>query len=175
MKILLFALAALALLVALAWLIGALLPRKHTATRVVVIRQPASVLFDTARDFARHPEWRRDLRAIEILPPLPPGASVRYRETSAHGTMTYALRAAEAPHRLVTEIADDALPFGGRWTIEFTPTGEGSTRVRVTEQGFVRPALFRFLARFVFGHTRTMESYLRQLAAKFSETPALEP
>lgn len=175
MKILLLVLAALALLVALAWLIGALLPREHTATRAVVIRQPAAVLFDTARDFARHPEWRRDLRASEILPPSSADAFVRYRETSAHGTLTYALREAEAPHRLVTEIADDTLPFGGRWTIEFTPAGEGSTRVRVTEQGFVRPALFRFLARFVFGHTRTMESYLRQLAAKFGETPTPEP
>lgn len=172
MKILLLLLAALALLVALAWLIGALLPREHTATRAIVIRQPANVLFDTARDFARHPEWRRDLRAIEILPPTAPDAGLRFRETSTHGTIIYALRAADAPRRLVTEIDDDAQPFGGRWTIEFTPTGEGSTRVRITERGFVRPALFRFLARFVFGHTRTMENYLRQLAAKFRETAA---
>jgi len=176
MKIFLLVLAALALLIALAWLIGALLPREHTATRAIVIRRPANVLFDTARDFARHPEWRRDIRAIEILPPAATDSSVRYRETSAHGAITYTLREADAPRRLVTEIDDDALPFGGRWMIEFTPAGEGSTRVRITENGFVRPALFRFLARFVFGHTRTMENYLRQLAAKFGEPAAkLEP
>lgn len=175
MKILLLVLAALVLLVALAWLIGALLPREHTATRAVVLRQPANVLFDTARDLARHPEWRRDVRAIEILPPTAPGAPLRYRETSSHGAIVYALREATAPRRLVTEIADDALPFGGRWTLDFTPVGEGSTRVRITEHGFVRPALFRFLSRFAFGHTRTMESYLRQLAAKFGEAPTPEP
>jgi len=173
MKILLLVLASLALLVALAWLVGALLPRAHTATRSLVIHQSAAVLFDTARDFARHPDWRRDIRAVEILPA--DDALARHRETSSHGAITYALREATPPHRLVTEIADPALPFGGRWTVEFTPADGGGTRVRITEAGFVRPALFRFLARFAFGHTRTMESYLRQLAAKFGETPPVEP
>ncbi len=175
MKVLLLALAALILLIALAWCIGALLPREHTATRSIVLRQSAATLFDTARDFARHAEWRRDIRAIELFPLESPAAPVRYRETSSHGAIVYQLHEADPPHRLVTEIADDTLPFGGRWTITFAPADEGRTSVRITEDGFVRPALFRFLARFVFGHTRTMESYLRQLGEKFGESPTLEP
>lgn len=175
MKILFLALAVLILLIALAWCIGALLPHEHTATRSVVLRQSAATLFDTARDFARHAEWRRDIRAIELLPSESPAAPVRYRETSSHGTIVYMLREADPPHRLVTEIADATLPFGGQWTITFAPAESGCTRVRITEDGFVRPALFRFLARFVFGHTRTMESYLQQLGEKFGESPTLEP
>lgn len=174
MKLLLLGLAALLLAVALAWLVGALLPREHRATRSIVLHRPARELFDAARDFSRHPAWRSDVRSVEILPPG--GALGRHREISGDGAITYALRESAAPHRLVTEIDDPTLPFGGRWTIEFVQVNEGSTRVRITEEGQVRPALFRFLARFVFGHTRTMENYLRQLAAKFGEESApLEP
>ncbi len=175
MKILLFALAILVLLIALAWCIGALLPRAHTATRSIVLRQSAATLFETARDFAHHPEWRRDIRSVELLPPSSSDAPLRYRETSSHGTIVYAVRETEPARRLVTEIADDTLPFGGQWTIVFEPAGEERTHVRITEDGFVRAALFRFLARFAFGPTRTMESYLRQLGTKFGETPPIEP
>lgn len=173
MKILLLLLAALVLVFAVAWLIGALLPREHTATRSLVLAQPAAPVFATLRDSARHPEWRRDVKSLELLPA--DGALTRYRETTSHGAITYVVRESSAPHRLVTEIADDSLPFGGRWTIELTPAGDGRTRVRITEDGFVRSALFRFFARFVFGHTRTMETYLRHLAAKFHEPAILEP
>ena len=172
MKILLLILATLALLVAVAWLIGALLPREHTATRSLVLRRSASELFGVARDLAHHSEWRHDVRTVEILSAA--GAPVRYREVSGHGAIVYTLRSEEPPHRLVTAIDDPSQPFGGTWTIEFTPAGEGSTRVRITEQGYVGPALFRFLSRFVFGHTRTMENYLRHLAAKFQQPASIE-
>lgn len=171
MKILLLLALLLVLACAAMWIVGALLPREHAATRSTLLHQPPDRLYAAARDFSAHPQWREGVQAVELLPPG--DAVARHRERSRHGAITYALRIAQPGEKLVTEIADDALPFGGTWTIEFARVGEGSTRVRITERGFVRTPLFRFLARFVFGHTRTMEQYLRDLGRKFGETAVI--
>lgn len=41
--------------------------------------------------------------------------------------------------------------------------------VTVTERGFVRNPIFRFLARFVFGYSSTLDAYLKALGKKFGE------
>ena len=167
MKILLMLLGALVALVVLATLIGALMPRAHTATRRVVFQAPATVLYQAARDFAAAPQWRTGLQRVELLPPE--AGCERYRETSSHGVVTYRVITDRPAEQLVVEIADADLPWGGRWTFAFTREGSG-TAVRITEDGFVKNPLFRFLARTVFGHTATMEQYLRDLGRKVGET-----
>jgi hypothetical protein len=69
----------------------------------------------------------------------------------------------------VSRIANDDLPFGGKWTYLLEPDGAG-TKLSITEDGFVKPALFRFLSRFVFGHTSTLDGYLRALAERHGES-----
>ena len=68
--------------------------------------------------------------------------------------------------RLVTRIADTGLPFGGQWTYELVPDGEG-TRLTITEDGEVYNPLFRFVSRFVMGHTATIERYLDDVEKRF--------
>ena len=84
--------------------------------------------------------------------------------------MTYLVREERAGERLVVEIADENLPYGGTWTFEFC-AAPGGSELRITERGFVKNTVFRFLAHFVFGHTRSIETYLRDLAKKFGEPP----
>ncbi len=43
----------------------------------------------------------------------------------------------------------------------------------ITERGEIYNPIFRVFARFVFGYTATMETYLKQLGTKFDE--AIEP
>jgi hypothetical protein len=167
MKTTLLILGVLIVLVALMALIGTLLPREHRATRSATFRQSPETLFATVRDFAALPSWRPELKSVELLPPE--NGLMRYREVSRHGPVTYRVKEERIGQRLVTEIADDTLPFGGTWTFEFTSGPNGGGTVRITEDGFVKPALFRFLARFVFGYASTMENYLRALGKKFGE------
>lgn len=172
MKLVLLVLAALVLLVVVIALVGAWLPREHVASRTAAYGQPPAVLHAAVRDWAALPAWRSGVKSVELLPPA--GGRPRYRETSGHGVITYELIADRPAERLVVRIADDTLPYGGTWTFEFAPAGPGGT-LRITENGFVRPALFRFLARFVFGHASTMETYLRDLGRKFGETVQPRP
>lgn len=167
MKWLLLVLGALVALVAIIAIIGALLPRDHTATRAAQFRQTPTALFAVARDFAALPSWRSDLKSVELLPPR--GGAACYREVSKHGAVTYLAREERPGERLVLEIADENLPYGGRWTFEFRAAPGDGAELRITEDGFVKNVVFRFLAHFVFGYTATMEGYLRDLAKKFGE------
>lgn len=63
------------------------------------------------------------------------------------------------PQRLVTRIKPGQ-PFGGSWTI--TVNGD---EVSITENGEVYNPIFRFMSRFVFGHTATMDATLKKLRA----------
>jgi hypothetical protein len=72
---------------------------------------------------------------------------------------------------MVTRIADQGLPFGGRWTYELAPSNAG-TRVVITEDGEIYNPIFRFMARFVFGYAGTLETYLSQLQARMGGAKA---
>jgi hypothetical protein len=70
---------------------------------------------------------------------------------------------------LVGRIANTDLPFGGAWTYELTPAGEGLTTLRITEDGEVYNPIFRFVSRFVMGHEATMKQYLGAVGTRFAE------
>jgi hypothetical protein len=62
----------------------------------------------------------------------------------------------------VWRIADPDQPFGGTWAFELASEGAG-TRVTITENGEVYNPIFRFMSRFVFSETSTLESCLGSL------------
>ena len=93
---------------------------------------------------------------------------VRFREVSKDGSVTYEVVEDIPGEKLVTRIVDRDLGYSGSWRYEFSPAGSG-TRIRITEDGEVSNILFRFLSRFVFGHTINLDGYLLALGAKFGE------
>jgi hypothetical protein len=157
---------------ALLALAGLLLPRQHDATRQAVFHRPPAELFAIVHDFANGPGWRSGLKTVELLPPR--DGHPFFRETSGHGAVTFAVLEDRAPEKLVVQIADDHLPYGGTWTYEFSAV-PGGTRMRITEQGEVKNVVFRVLARFVFGYTATIETYLSDLGKKVGENVLPQP
>jgi hypothetical protein len=154
-------------LVAVALVIGALLPAQHVAAREIVLRRSPGEVYAVVRDFASAPTWRPELKRIAILEPAE--GKPRYREEFKTGAINYEIAEEREPQRLVTRIVDRDLGYFGTWTYEFTGSENGTTRVRITEEGEVPNVLFRFMSRFIFGHTGTMETYLRALGRKFGE------
>lgn len=90
------------------------------------------------------------------------------REYAKHGAVTYDLIEDQPGERMVTRIADLNLGYSGSWTYTFTKEPAG-TRVQITEAGEVSNILFRFMSRFVFGQSSTIEKYLIALGKKFGE------
>ena len=70
------------------------------------------------------------------------------------------------PTKLVTKIVGET-QFGGTWTWEITPTPGGS-RLTITERGEIYNVVFRTLAKYVFGYTGTMDSFLEAAQKKLS-------
>jgi uncharacterized protein YndB with AHSA1/START domain len=148
--------------------IGLLLPKGHTATRSVTLRQPPDAVWAVLTDIDGYPTWRTGLRKVEHL--SDEDGRARWREHDGNGKITYERVEAVPPSRLVIRIADPKLPFGGAWTYVVTPTGDGGSTLTVTEDGEVYNPVFRFVSRFVMGHTATMDKFLKSLGAKFGET-----
>lgn len=152
--------------------VGALLPVHHQAACRAVFRQPPSVLFTTITDVAGLPTWRKELQRVEALPDQ---RGLRtYREYSKFGPMDLLVEEQEADRKLVTRIITPDSPFGGTWTFKLVPVPSG-TEITITENGEIYNPAFRFMSRFLFGHDTTLKGYLKSLAAKFGETPVIEP
>jgi hypothetical protein len=113
--------------------IGALLPVKHVASR--------SETFDTP------PQRVWDL------------AIAQFHKTNDG---SYAIVEQSPPHRFVTAIVKKDLPFGGTWTYEFAPAG-ARTSLTITERGEVYNPFFRFVSRYVMGHTKSIDEFMAAL------------
>ena len=155
-----------ALLVAVVAFVGFRLPMQHTSSRSIVLHQSPQQVYDVVRDFSSAPTWRTDLKSVEVQ--NQPNGKVHFREDGSQGTVNYELVEDIPGRRLVTRILDTDLGYSGKWTYGFTPEGSG-TRVTITEDGEVSNVFFRFMSRYVFGHTATMDSYLTSLAKRFGE------
>ena len=153
-------------LIALVLIIGALLPSKHTASREITLARAPTEVYAILRDFASAPKWRRELKSVEILENV--DGRTRFREDSKNGHITYEVVEDTPPEKLATRIVDRDLGYFGTWTY-YLSSAEQGTRVRITEEGEVPNVLFRFMSRFVFGHTATTDAYLRALGRKFAE------
>lgn len=163
MKWLLISVISLAGLLLLIVLIGACLPQKHTASRTVSLRRSAETVWAL---ISGPSNWRPDVTNYQDLPPH--DGHRMWRETDKHGqTITFEAIESTPSRRLVTRIADPKLPFGGTWTYEIVPAGDSCT-LTITENGEVYNPLFRFVSRFIMGHTATIDSYLTALNAKVS-------
>ena len=172
MKWVLIILGILVGLVALMWIIGSLLPKEHVASRMARYQQPPEKIWEAITNAEAMPAWRKDVKSVKRLPDQ--DGKPAWVETLGMGEMPLQVIVWEPPRKLVMRIADPKLPFGGTWTYEIAPA-DGGTTLRITENGEVYPALFRFMSRFIFGYTATIESYLKALGTKFGETVTPQP
>ena len=150
-------------------LIGSMLPKAHVASRSILLHRPAQDVYAVVRDFGSAPKWRADVKRMEVE--APQGGPVYFREEGKHGTVNYELVEDVPGQRMVTRIRDTNLGYSGQWTYSFTPEN-GGTRVTIREDGEVSNVLFRFMSRYVFGQTSTIDSYLISLAKNFGEETA---
>jgi uncharacterized protein YndB with AHSA1/START domain len=147
----------------IALIIGWSLPVAHEASRSATFNTSPDALFGLISDVASYPRWWSEISQIEMLPA--DGGRIRFREHMSSGPIVMEVVERVPPTRFVTRIADPDQPFGGTWTFEITPATSG-TRLTITERGEIYNPLFRFMSRFVFGYTGTIESFLNALASK---------
>src|SRR2546429_97944 len=131
-----------------------------------LFHQLPEAIWKAVTDIDAMPMWRQGLQSVKPLPDK--NGLPSWVETSASGTIPFETVVSQPPSRLIVRIADSKLPFGGTWTYEITPAAAGCS-LRIREDGEIYNPVFRFLSRFVFGYSGTMDTYLRSLEKKFGE------
>jgi hypothetical protein len=158
MRILLSVVAVVVLLAIAVVVIGSLLPKRHVVSRSASYRAMPDQLF---RLIAGPQNWRPDVLHCEAVPDT--NSRELTRETTRDGNTVIYETLDRVPDRsMKRRIATPNLPYSGSWTYSLESSGE-STVVRITEDGEVYNPVFRFMSRFVFGQTRTMDAYLNAL------------
>ena len=152
-------------LIVLIVVIGTMLPRDHVASMTARIAGTQQDVWSAITTPSAYPEWRGDVKGVELLPATPAGPS--WREHGSNGAMTFTTEAWDPPRRFVGRIADQGLPFGGSWEYRVEPDGASGARVTITERGSIYNPIFRFVSRFIMGYTGTMTAYLKALGRRF--------
>lgn len=153
--------------------VGLSIPRRHVASRTLKTRQSPETVWRMITDYEGQAAWRKDVKRVERLPDHD-GREV-WREVYEDGSpITMETTESAAPHRLVRTIADEGGPFTGRWEYQIKADTAGLSSLTITEHGEVPNPFFRFVSRFIIGHTYFMERFQKDLAAKFGEEAVIE-
>ena len=149
--------------------IGMALPQSHSVQRTARLSVSPERVWSLITDVAAYPSWRSDVTSVEQLPPY--NGHPAWREISKGNKLAFEATASEPSSHFVTRITDKGIPFGGSWDYRIVPDGSGS-RITITENGEVYHPIFRFVSKFVMGHTATIDKYLTSLSARAGDTSA---
>lgn len=168
-RILILVVGILVVLILVVLVAGLLLPEEHRASRTLATKQSSHAIWDTINDHANESKWRSDLESVTSLGERngKPVWQENYKDGNKVALIT---NESKPPTRMVRELTDLEGPFSGRWEIDIQPTPAGSNAT-ITEVGKVPNPFFRFVSKYVIGHTTQMEKYLTNLAGKFGEQP----
>jgi uncharacterized protein YndB with AHSA1/START domain len=163
MRWIIWIVAAIAVAGVLVVIIGYGLPKGHSVSRSTTVAMPPDAVFALLADVERYPSWRPGVKSLQRHPDRDGRPS--WTEEVSGMKIPLFFERMERPSLLVARIADPRLPFGGTWTYRIQPAAGGSA-VTITEDGEVYNPLFRFMSRFVFGHTATLEEFINNLEAR---------
>ena len=160
MRWIVYIVAAMAVVGILVVIIGYSLPKAHSVTRTATVALAPDALYALLADVDRYPSWRPGVKSLERHPDYE--GKPAWTEESSGMKIPLRFERMERPSLLVTRITDPSLAFGGTWTYRIAAAPGGST-LTITEDGEVYNPIFRFMSRFVFGHTATLDEFLKDL------------
>jgi hypothetical protein len=161
--------------------IGTSLPIDHHASCSASFDVPPRFLFAAIADDGASVRWRPDIASAVLVSGSGPTAV--WRETDTHGNaITYRTIAYAEDNSLARTIDFvPGMPFAGTWAYRFSQGGNtvdpqepsNINRVTIIEDGKIYNPFFRFMARYVFGYTQTMKTYLTDLARPTHDKPEI--
>lgn len=150
-----------ALLVAAAlvmFIMGAGLPREHTATATVTIHAPQGRVWSLMEDVEAQPLWRTGLKSVKELPNDADGHRC-WLEVQRGMRMPLCESTQDAPITRVVAMADSTNGFGGSWTYDLTSVTPDVTSVTIVEQGTVDSPVWRFAGHYLYHEDTFIRRY----------------
>ncbi|MBL0870790.1 MAG: SRPBCC family protein [Phycisphaerales bacterium] len=147
-------------------LLGRALPPEHAAHGEIVLSADESRVYDILADVANYPAWS----PVTAVRPLKPDEQGRERWTMRQDRHAFEITILDRTPttRLVHQLRDERNVFGGTWTISLstrtsTPP-HTQTRVTITEQGWIRVPIFRFIMAKLLDPSANLRAHLDALA-----------
>jgi hypothetical protein len=165
LRILLSLVALLVLIGTAIYVDGNALPVDHTTSVTGTIPAAPAKVFTLITNVSLAPIWRPGVKAVTVLPLV--NGRDHWIEDIGHGqTMTFLATETKAPTMRQVLLYDPEATYGGTWLYELSPgPTPNTTTLKITETGFIKPPLYRFMMRHVFGMTRNLDGYMADLRA----------
>lgn len=158
-----YAFLCVACLLVLMVLIGAFIPQQHTVSATVDLPASQQRAWQLITEVDAQPKWRTGLLSIEHRPDEA-GHSC-WTEVQKHMRMPLCVESSTPESSRTIRIADPSLPFGGNWIYELQSTGPSSSQLKITENGTVGPALWRFIDHFILHEDANIKQFEADLLA----------
>jgi len=165
MKILGFLLLVLVIAGIVVYADGASLPLNHTVSVTGVVPAPQEKVFKLITNVADGYAWRPAVKSVTTLEP--DNGRDHWVEHLDHGYfMTFLAVRTDPPTRRDVQLDDPKASYGGTWTYELSPgPTPATTTLRITETGYIKPPVYRFVMTHVFGPTRNPNKYMTDIQA----------
>jgi uncharacterized protein YndB with AHSA1/START domain len=160
-----FALIAVAIL--LVGIAGAGVGRHYTVTVSAQLKTPPQKIWESLTDVEGYSTWRSDLQSVDRLPDK--DGRLCWIENSKYGRARIEVEENQPNLHLVTRIVESNTPFEGARVVEIQPQNESTNRITVTENVDIANPFMRFISRFIIGHKKPAETYLKDLGKKLGE------
>ena len=149
---------------------GARLPYNHSVSVTGVVLAPQAKVFGLITNVAHGADWRPAVKSVTQLEP--DNGRDHWVEYLDHGQfMTFLAVRTDPPVRRDVQLDDPHASYGGTWTYELSPgPSPSTTTLRITESGFIKPPVYRFVMAHVFGPTRNLNQYMKDI-----QTAAAKP
>ncbi len=145
---------------------GARLPYNHSVSVTGVVAAPQDKVFALITNVAHASDWRPAVKSVSTL--QPDKGRDHWVEHLDHGQfMTFLATRTEAPSRRDVLLDDPGASYGGTWIYELSPgPSPNTTSLRITEAGFIKPPIYRFIMAHVIGPTSNLDQYMKDIQAQ---------
>jgi hypothetical protein len=144
---------------------GAKQPVDHSVSVTGVVEAPQQKVFSIITDVADGARWRPAVKSVTVL--QKDNNRDHWVEHLNHGQfMTFLATRTDPPFRRDVLLDDPKASYGGTWSYEVSPgPSPDTTTLKITETGFIRPPLYRFIMVHVFGLTHNLNTYMKDIQA----------
>jgi uncharacterized protein YndB with AHSA1/START domain len=144
---------------------GARLPYNHSVSVTGIVPAPPDQVFALITNVAKSSDWRPNVKFVTVLQP-DQGRDHWVEHLNYGQFMTFLATRTEPPVRRDVLLDDPKASYGGTWTYELSPGPDpATTTLRITETGFIKPPVYRFVMAHVMGPTHNLDQYMKDIQA----------
>jgi len=173
LRVVLYLVGILAFLGLAAFAIGATMPVDHSVSVTDTVAAPPAKVFAIITDIAAGPTWRKEVKSVNVLP-RSNGRDVWVEDMGGGMTMHFLAVTTAVPGANghgVRKVELDDPSYGGTWTYEVNPGPTPNTStLKITEDGYIKPAFYRFMMAYIFGPTKYLKLYMTELQADVAKS-----